>query len=35
MAQRLPLVAGNAQERGDLYGQLCFNAGFPNLVWLA
>ena len=35
MARRLPLLAGNAQERGDLYAQLCFNAGFPNLVWLA
>ncbi len=35
MARRLPLVAGNAEERGDLYAQLCFNAGFPNLVWLA
>ncbi len=35
MARRLPLVSVDAQERGDLYAQLCFSAGFPNLVWLA
>ncbi|MBI4514339.1 MAG: protein kinase [Deltaproteobacteria bacterium] len=35
VGRRLPLLVSDAEERGDLYAQLCFKASFPNLVYLA